>query len=191
MKCENCNTNLLSDNYAVISNKNYCLTCLCTNQTLFNKDKPSSSQESKQCQVCFDNKPTRHFSEKFSSRCRHAEQSICNSCVYQHVKQSFGKMCTDDVHCPEVTCGIVFKYEAIQKILSQSKDRQLIEKYDQFVIHRTLEKMSEFIWCAHGCGMGQLNEGKDRNNIVTCVKCHKRTCFTHKTEWHEGLTCTQ
>jgi hypothetical protein len=51
--------------------------------------------------------------------------------------------------------------------------------------------MDEFIWCAHGCGMGQLNEGQDENNIVQCVKCHNKTCFTHKAKWHAGMTCNQ
>jgi hypothetical protein len=100
-------------------------------------------------------------------------------------------MCTDDAHCPELNCNIRFKYKTVQKILSNNKDRKLLEKYERFILQRQLEKMSEFIWCAHGCGMGQLNEGQDRNNIVQCVKCHKKTCFTHKTKWHEGMTCNQ
>jgi hypothetical protein len=100
-------------------------------------------------------------------------------------------MCTDDVHCPELNCGIKFNYPAVQKILSDNKDKKLLEKYDRFILQRQLEKMEEFIWCAHGCGMGQLNDGGHENNIVTCAKCYKKTCFIHKTKWHEGLTCSE
>ncbi|CAF1138616.1 unnamed protein product [Rotaria sp. Silwood1] len=201
MQCENCETKLLSTDYAVINNNYYCLNCLSTKQSLFNNKNSSSNHQverssnhkisTKQCQVCFDNKPEQDFNIKYSSRCHHTERTICDDCLYQHVKQAFNKMCTDNVHCPELCCGIFFKYQAVQKILSNHKDRRLLEKYERFILHRQLEKMQEFIWCAHGCGMGQLNEGGHRNNIVTCVKCYKKTCFTHKTEWHEGLTCSE
>jgi hypothetical protein len=192
MQCEDCQTKIVSNNFAVIENHHYCLNCLSKNPSLFNNKKSSCTDPTtKQCQVCYDEKPERHFNTKYSSRCYHKERSICDDCVYQHIKQTFGKMCTDDVRCPELNCSIVFKYEAVQTILSNNKDRKLLEKYDRFVLQRQLEKMNEFIWCAHGCGMGQLNEGQDGNNIVTCVKCHKKTCFTHKTEWHEGITCNQ
>ena len=143
----------------------------------------------KQCQVCFDDKSDEEFRRKYSRRCRHAERLICDQCVYRNVREAFSKMCTDGVHCPEMRCKVSFSYRGVQKILSHANDRNLMDKYERFVLHRQLEQMSEFIWCSHGCGMGQLNEGKDGNNIVTCIKCHRKTCFIHKTEWHTGLTC--
>ncbi len=186
MQCAHCKTNVSANNFAVIENNHYCLICLLTNPWLFNTKKSSSA--TKQCQVCFDEKPSRDFEAQHSNECH---RSICDDCLYQHIKQELRKMCTDDVRCPELNCGINFTYETVQKILSNRKDRKLLEKYDRFVLHKQLEKMKEFIWCAHGCGVGQLNEGQDGNNIVSCIKCHKKTCFTHKTEWHEGLTCHQ
>jgi hypothetical protein len=166
----------------VIKGSHYCSDCLSSRKDELPK---------KQCQVCFNDQSERHFKTKYSSRCRHEERSICNGCLYQHIKQAFNKMCTDDVHCPELNCHVVFKYTTVRKILSNNKDSKLLEKYDRFVLQRQLEKMREFIWCAHGCGMGQLNEGQDSNNIVHCVECHRKTCFTHKAKWHEGVTCAQ
>ena len=201
MECEHCQAKLLSNNYAVIEDHRYCLKCLSTNPSLFSSNKPSSANKTeqpvsgrtstKQCQVCYDEKPKHDFKTQYSSRCNHTERSICDGCLYQHIKQEFGKMCTDNARCPELNCGIDFEYETVQKILSNNKDKKFLEKYDQFVFQRQLEKMREFIWCAHGCGMGQLNHGGHRNNIVTCAKCYKKTCFTHKTEWHDELTCNQ
>ncbi|CAF0819388.1 unnamed protein product [Adineta steineri] len=146
-------------------------------------------QTTMQCQVCFNEKSQANFATKYSHQCRHKERSICDDCLYQHVKQELGKMCTDDVRCPELNCGIGFKYRIVLTILSRNNDIQLVNKYERFVLHRQLESMPEFIWCAHGCGMGQLNEGGHDNNIVLCDKCHRKTCFTHKTKWHEGRTC--
>jgi hypothetical protein len=39
--------------------------------------------------------------------------------------------------------------------------------------------------------MGQLNIGRNANEIVTCVGCQQKTCFKHKTKWHEGMTCKE
>jgi hypothetical protein len=202
MQCEHCKTKLLSTNYAVIENRQYCLNCLSTNPSLFNNNESSSSINpteqpidrkisTKQCQACFEEKVKKDFKTDYSSRCLHTDRSICDGCLYQHVKQEFEKMCTDNVHCPESNCEIIFTYKTVRKILSTNKDSKLLEKYDQFIFQRQLEKMEEFIWCAHGCGMGQLNDGGHENNIVTCAKCHKKTCFIHKTKWHEGLTCSE
>jgi hypothetical protein len=98
-------------------------------------------------------------------------------------------MCTDDVRCPELDCAIILDYDAIKKILLDAKNTNLFERYDRFYLEHQLERMSEFIWCAHGCGSGQLADHGVENNIINCAKCHKKTCFTHRTKWHEGLTC--
>ena len=26
---------------------------------------------------------------------------------------------------------------------------------------------------------------------MTCIKCKRQTCFTHRCEWHENRTCSQ
>ncbi|CAF1236034.1 unnamed protein product [Rotaria sordida] len=126
MQCENCKIKLLSTDYAVINNNNYCLNCLSTDPSLLINKKSLSNHKTstKQCQVCFDDKPTEDFKIKYSSRCRHTERSICDNCIYQHVKEAMNKMCTDDVHCPELNCRINFQYPTVQKILSNNKDQK-------------------------------------------------------------------
>jgi hypothetical protein len=52
--------------------------------------------------------------------------------------------------------------------------------------------MNDFIWCSNPkCAVGQLNEGGESNNIVTCIRCFQKTCFTHKIPWHTGLICEE
>ncbi|CAF3828790.1 unnamed protein product [Rotaria sordida] len=52
--------------------------------------------------------------------------------------------------------------------------------------------MTEFVWCAHECGSGQLHdlEGFSSPEVI-CIKCQLRTCFTHRTIWHTGITCAE
>ncbi|CAF0998997.1 unnamed protein product [Didymodactylos carnosus] len=100
-------------------------------------------------------------------------------------------MCNDDGKCPEIDCKIKFGYHTIKYVLQHNHNKEVFDRYDRFYTQQKLEEMYEFIWCAHRCGSGQLNEGQEILNIMTCVKCHRKTCFEHKVEWHEGLTCAQ
>jgi len=146
-------------------------------------------REKRTCQVCYEEKPVSFYSQSISHQCRHRERTICNQCNYRHVNQAFQKMCTDDVRCPEPDCQIILDYDAIKRILLDANDTNLFQRYDRFYLEHQLERMPEFIWCAHSCGSGQLADHGLENNIVTCVKCGKKSCFTHRTKWHEGLTC--
>ena len=53
------------------------------------------------------------------------------------------------------------------------------------------QALPNFRWCAHaGCGAGQLHDGGDAAPILRCGKCGRKTCFTHRCEWHEDRTCS-
>lgn len=101
-------------------------------------------------------------------------------------------MFTDDVRCPELQCNTKYDYEAVRSILLTNKNTELFDRYDHYVFVNQLEQSEEFIWCSNPkCQMGQLNAGGIENNIVTCTRCHKKTCFKHKIPWHRGLTCDE
>jgi len=142
--------------------------------------------------VCYDEKDLEEFSSLFANTCRHSTRSICNSCVFDHVQQTFQITFTDDIYCPEPECHVKFDYNVVKHILSSNGDYKLVERYDRYILHRQLEQMNEFVWCSNSlCNVGQLNEGNGFNNIVTCFNCHQKTCFMHRVKWHEGLTCEQ
>ncbi|CAF3854439.1 unnamed protein product [Rotaria sp. Silwood1] len=144
------------------------------------------------CVVCYDDKDLNEFNFDFINDCQHLNRSICNSCLFRHVQQAFQITFTDDIYCPELQCGVKLNYYAVKNILFLHGDNKLVERYKQYVFHRQLEQMDEFIWCSNPlCNVGQLNENGVLNNIVTCFNCHQKTCFTHKVKWHEGLTCEE
>ncbi|CAF1142190.1 unnamed protein product [Adineta ricciae] len=146
-------------------------------------------RKTKTCQVCSETKPISSYSNRISRQCKHSECKICNECIYQHVAHASQTMCRADVRCPELDCPIILDYEALKKILQRAQDFILLERYDRFYVEHQLEKNPEFIWCTHGCGSGQLAENGDQNNIITCIKCGKKSCFIHRVKWHEGVTC--
>jgi hypothetical protein len=107
--------------------------------------------------------------------------------MYEYVRNTWN--IGTDMCCLE--CSTVLSHDAIKRILFNSGDIALYERYTQFDLDRSLEENPEFIWCAHGCGSGQLNEGATMNNTVQCVNCHRLTCFIHKCPWHDGMTCEE
>jgi E3 ubiquitin-protein ligase RNF14 len=107
--------------------------------------------------------------------------------MYEYVRNNWNT--GNDISCPQ--CSVLLSHNAIQLILFNHGDTILYERYTKFDLDRSLENNPEFIWCAHGCGSGQLNEGATMNNTVECINCHKLTCFTHRSPWHEGLTCKE
>ena len=134
-----------------------------------------------------ESKSLLNFDTHFNDDCMHFNRTICDNCMYTYV-QNIWNIGTD-IYCPE--CSIILSHGAIRLILSNFGDSLLYERYTQYDLCRSLENDPEFVWCAHGCGSGQLNEGVAMNKAVKCVNCYKLTCFTHKCCWHDGMTCEE
>lgn len=150
----------------------------------------STSDESltnQTCTVCMESKSLIYFEGYYDDECKHLNRTICDSCMYDYIRANWNQHA--DIHCPE--CSIVLSHNAIKTILLNHNDMNLYERFVQFDFNRALEHNSEFIWCAHGCGSGQLNEGGSMNRTVKCVNCQKLTCFKHRIPWHEDLTCEE
>ncbi len=140
-----------------------------------------------ECTVCMESKPSIDFETRFNDDCLHLNRTICDACMYEYARNIWN--IGTDIYCPE--CSIQLSHDAIKLILFNYGDTILYERYSRFDMNRCLENNPEFIWCAHGCGSGQLNEGVAMNSIVQCINCQKLTCFTHKCPWHDGMTCEE
>ena len=161
--------------------------------TFINRYRSETIKKKQQtCSVCYEDKDLNEFVGPITDNCLHLNRSLCNSCIFYHVQQVFQTTIRDDIFCPEFNCTSKLDYNTVKNILSLHGDNKLVERYDRYVFHRQLEQMDEFIWCSNvSCNVEQLNEGGAQNNIVTCFNCHQKTCFIHKVQWHEGLTCVQ
>lgn len=128
-----------------------------------------------------------YFDTSDNEGCTHSQRTICRVCMYEYIRSNWNLGI--DISCPE--CSTILSHDAIKSILYSSGDIKLYQRYVQFDLYRALENNPEFIWCAHGCGSGQLNEGATMNTTVQCIQCSKLTCFRHRSPWHEGLTCEE
>ncbi|KAK4160363.1 hypothetical protein QBC43DRAFT_220049 [Cladorrhinum sp. PSN259] len=156
--------------------------------TTTNKD-PSASKNpkaaAKRCIVCFVTFPIPSFpSEPFSPQCNHRGQT-CVSCLRDSINYSLRSTLPFDIPCPE--CPATVSEDTIQRYA----DPETIQRYEDLRLQRLLEADRDFVWCAAGCGNGQLHAGGSSQPIVTCDKCQKKTCFSHKCAWHAGVTCEE
>ncbi len=137
--------------------------------------------------------PINLFEERYSNECEHLQRTICDTCVYNHIKSLVENMENSNIMCPERNCISRFSFENIRYILRMGNNLELFERYDRQLTHEHLEQIQEFVWCAHnGCGSGQFHDmGLYTNPMVTCIKCKKQTCSYHRIIWHIGMTCQE
>lgn len=54
-----------------------------------------------------------------------------------------------------------------------------------------MAEADNYVWCTSGCGSGQIHiEGTDQP-IVACLHCGHQSCFHHRIQWHQNLTCEE
>jgi hypothetical protein len=67
-----------------------------------------------------------------------------------------------------------------------------LARYDQKSLLAAFRDIPNFTMClGPGCDSGQIHETGDDQPIMTCTKCHFKTCFSHKMPWHSGQTCAE
>ena len=117
------------------------------------------------------------------------QRTVCRECMERHILQCTEKSCFSiGCICTSKGCSAKLTFHDMQTNTSP----ELFQRYDQGLLHRTLEQDPEFCWCAcTSCGSGQLHIRRDTYPAVQCHACHFRTCFTHHCEWHHGRTCQE
>lgn len=138
------------------------------------------------CERCDEVADGEHRS--MTSQCRHV-RSVCRECVGRYIKEEIvEKGNVDRIRCIEAGCSAILSISDIQRWASR-KDFSLFEGV--FLRHFSYNS-AEFCWCSNSrCGSGQLHGGMRKEPLMICHACGAKTCFVHRTEWHEGRTCAQ
>ncbi|CAB4495785.1 uncharacterized protein OCT59_029068 [Rhizophagus irregularis] len=133
-----------------------------------------------ECVVCCETE-NRDY-RKITSKCTH-KAVVCLNCVNKHVTTSI-KGNKVEITCPITQCGKLMEREDIKNIVTN----EILERYDKLSFNLAIQQIPEFRWCAN-CGSGQVHTGKDP--VVICVYCGKKSCYNHRTIWHENQTCEE
>ncbi|GAB1312319.1 hypothetical protein MFIFM68171_02529 [Madurella fahalii] len=139
--------------------------------------------ESHECAVCIETKERTAFPDApLTSTCKH-RPSTCLDCVRSGIRCDLDTKLRSEVACPE--CESWLTPDVVQRY----SDSESWRKYNEFSLRKALEADKNFVWCAGGCGNGQIHDGGHEQPIVKCSSCGSRTCFQHKVPWHTGLSC--
>ncbi|KAM7213034.1 hypothetical protein V8F06_011588 [Rhypophila decipiens] len=150
---------------------------------------PEPSAGKKICLRCgvmqsdLESPPPRPLTES----CAHP-QGLCNPCISFRIQQLVSHLGFpwNQVPCPE--CPQLLDFQTVLHFVPQ----YLKERLEKQSLMSALSADANFVWCsAAGCSSGQVHEGGQAQPIVTCISCGHKTCFTHKDEWHAGVTCAE
>ena len=150
---------------------------------------PASERD---CSICWKTFATTSLHLP-SSKCTH-EPVACDSCLRHHIAEEVnGKGITREINCPLTTCGKKLEHHEIYRICNHDEvGRLTFEGFDNLLVRRTVEDMDGFIWCTgENCGSGQIHVGGNDTPIVRCTGCRAKTCFVHKSAYHDGLSCIE
>ncbi|KAF0979494.1 hypothetical protein FDP41_001472 [Naegleria fowleri] len=152
----------------------------------------NNNKESYECVVCFnpfllDQSPVRS-DRILSTPCvnPYCQQSVCTDCIFKNIEHDINNNHCHEMKC--VSCQTSYDSENVLEFL-KGFSHEVADKYNTILFWKVLENNKGFVRCAHGCGSGVIAD--EHAQIVTCDKCHKKTCFVCKTKCHEGLTCDE
>lgn len=142
--------------------------------------------EPKTCIICGDEKSALQFADQsLKPKCKHAS-SCCTACVQTWLLADLDVNSWVRVSCCE--CFNVLSYEDLKLALNV----ETFAQYDKLLVRRTLDKETDFRWCANpGCSSGHIHAGGTENPLFTCMACNSRFCIVHNVPYHEGQTCAQ
>jgi E3 ubiquitin-protein ligase RNF14 len=160
-------------------------------ETCYSQNNEKPVETTRDCSICMETFPTTSLHLP-SSQCEH-EPVACDNCLRHHVAEEVnGKGITREINCPLSTCGKTLEHHEIHRICRDSIfGRLTFDRFDNLLFRRTVEQMPEFVWCTgKNCGSGQIHAGGTDTPIVRCTACSSKTCFLHKSAYHDGLSCT-
>ncbi|KAF5616259.1 RING finger Dorfin [Fusarium sp. NRRL 52700] len=139
---------------------------------------------SRECIACSDMKATDSFPDFVTSKCTHTP-TICLECMVRSIQVAMKTEYWNEISCDE--CKEKLEYNDIKRLA----DEQTIAKYEGQALRAAVADDEKFFWCTSDCGSGQIHDSGSTQPIVVCIKCNHRSCFRHRVNWHEDLSCDE
>jgi len=145
----------------------------------------STSKESEstyECPLCLISQPIENFPRL--TTCHHLS---CHDCLYQYLTIEITESRVN-VTCPE--CQERLHPTDMKVILSN--DQSLVEKWEEFMLRRTLSGDPDCRWCpAPDCGYAVIAQSCASCPKLVCERpgCNTSFCYHCRQEWHPDQTC--
>lgn len=149
-----------------------------------NNNGSSNHYNTFECTICLYEQPWFLFPEL--KTCQHR---ACIHCLRQYLRVEIYES-RINITCPQ--CQELMHPNDIKAILKN--DKSLIEKYELFMVRRTLITDPDVRWCpAPDCDYCVIATGCASCPLLRCERpgCETLFCYHCKQEWHPNQTCDQ
>ena len=138
----------------------------------------------KECVICVETLPILRFPQaRVTNACSH-ESNTCLKCLSRYIQTQLEFRMWNQLNCPE--CSALLRYDDVRKYAREAS----FQTYDSLTMKHPLSSDPNFRWCtAAGCSSGQIHS--DSSSLMVCNSCQGRSCFTHQSPWHGGMTCQE
>jgi len=148
----------------------------------------SSPVSTTTCCVCLEDNVAFPTSPP-ARRCAH-NPTVCTQCLVEHIRAAVVGSGHVEVRCPAANCTVQLTYDEV--CAAAKGDKALVDRFDSLLLRQALGSDTTFVWCKNpACGSGQYHEDGVAAPIITCRRCHTKSCFEHDVIWHDGLTCSE
>lgn len=132
------------------------------------------------CEVCLEECIIPRMALEDKCIAKH-ERRVCAACLRRLIEVAVRS--ANNPRCPSPVCGVNLSPRSIRL----HGNREDADNFELQCTTRALDVDPDFRWCAHRCGAGHVHLGDDP--LMKCPYCTRRTCYIHRTPWHEGFTC--
>ncbi|KAI7360011.1 hypothetical protein KC354_g9011 [Hortaea werneckii] len=138
----------------------------------------------RECIICCEEYPVNSFPDSPHLPNGKCENSVCRTCVEQHLQNEVENKRWNEVHCPECSQGL--EEPEIRQLALQSTYEQWLDKAAKSYNEAT----EDFRACPNAsCNWGCFFSTKADGNIFTCQLCRIRYCVVCEVNMHEDETC--
>ncbi|PVG04571.1 hypothetical protein CPB86DRAFT_720794 [Serendipita vermifera] len=150
------------------------------------------AEVSETCLVCveiFGEDGVERPTSATTAACLHPA-NVCKNCISLSIAAHIDSNgVAIPVACPDSTCSLALSRQDVKQWAADN----VFARWDMLTLRDMMRHdQGLFVWCQNpNCYSGQLHAEGESQPIVTCLRCSRRTCFTHNVLYHEGQTCKQ
>ena len=108
----------------------------------------------------------------------------CKQCMTTYLTSKITDGSVSTIDCPSFDCSQLISPGIVQQLVPP----QLFERYDKLLLQRTLDGMSDIVYCPRPtCRCVTVKE--DESNMALCPSCKFSFCVLCKRTWHGISPC--
>lgn len=131
------------------------------------------------CEICFTSELGSNCVKLPS--CQHVH---CKSCMCSHVISKINDGAVNKLDCPAMKCKELITPDIVRSLVPT----ELFKRYDDLLLKRTLDTMSDIVNCPRqSCMCTTIKE--DNSEMAVCPRCKFTFCCLCKRSWHGISPC--